>query len=192
MSEPETEARIVSLLVENLKQGVTKEEVVDRLRKEKIPIRAYNEVVMRILGNSGRPLVNKQSKRLDTREYLDESFLKNLVGASKRGGDRAAGRGTLYEEKDLPTRMYGSRRYASCRSRNRMLTTGEILHKLKDYASELGMEREASKECAEYLQRGLELYLRNLATACKGRMTVSTLKKALDKHLRLFNNLDGL
>lgn len=184
--------RIKSLVADNLKQKLSKDQVARILGEEDIPTETYNNFILGMLSSSRRPPQMGSPRTLRTDAFLDSNYLKSIVRPRRREGERYGGRKTLFEKRGIPTRCYGTTRSSSYRLTNKMLTTEELSAKFRDYAEELGMNRNVSMECVDYLRRALELYIKNLVSDCKGKVTVPNLKRSLGKHLHLFNNLSML
>lgn len=182
------EQRIKSLVADNLKRNLSKDQIMQILRDEEIPVKQYNDFILKTLSSASNPLAAKPSKTARVDSFLDEEFLKNLL-KFKRKDDKGENK-ILFEDKSVPTKCYSEKKYISCRTMNRMLTVDEISAKFKEYAEELGLSRSIKRECAEYLGKGLELYIKNLVSECKGKITIPNLKRGLGKHLSLFNNLN--
>lgn len=185
----ETQEKVENLVAKSLKQKVSGIQVVKLLKEECISTDAYNNFIMKLLLDSGNPLAVKLRKTLYIGGFLDKGYVKSLL-PGKKNVSAGHGKKTLFEERRVLTEYCNVPRHPSCGLMNRILNTGEILTKFKKCAVELGMNTSIERGCAEYLEKGLKLYIKNLVGDCDGKITVRNLRRGMGKYLRLFNSFD--
>lgn len=185
--------KIKAFIIDNFKYKISKDQVMKMIRSESVSIKTYNGFVFKILlkykcllGTSGAP------KTLSTDTFLDKEFLFKdlfLVNGRKQEGI-PRGEEILFEKQGIPTEYYTSTMHLSYRLLGRMIAKDEVKERFREYSIGLGLSNNVEKECAEYLKKGLQMYIQKVVSRCNRRITITNLKAGLEKHMRLFNGLD--
>lgn len=180
---------LVKLIISNLKNEISKDEVKSILEEKNISIKEYNNLIMEILANSNYKIEYESSKALLLDELLDDPFKRELLEFKRQEDDIKAEQKTLYELKPQLSEVYKQSNYKSCKIKNGLLSTGEILTKFKEYSKEFGMDENISIDCAELIRKGIEMYLKDLSSDCDGKISVESLKKAISKRKGIIGNV---
>ncbi|ADM12694.2 uncharacterized protein Eint_111950 [Encephalitozoon intestinalis ATCC 50506] len=184
--------KIKSLVIENLKYKVSKDQVIKILKSENISLKAYNSFLFKILLELRNQFeVIGPTKKFNVGTFLDKEFLQgDLLLENRRKREEAQRNDTLFEKENIPTKYYANTMHLSYRLLGKMITKDEVLERFKECSTILGLNRDIGEKCAEHLEEGLQTYILRTVSKCNGRTTVPNLKTSLEKYLRLFNGLD--
>ncbi|AFM99467.1 hypothetical protein EHEL_111940 [Encephalitozoon hellem ATCC 50504] len=186
-------AKIKTFIIDNFRYEISKDQVAKMLKSENIPLKTYNGFIFKILLKCEYLLkITGVPRALNINTFLDKEFLfDDLFLVNSRGQEEAfEEEKTLFEKKEIPIEYYSSTMHLSYRLLGRMIAEDEIQQRFRECSIGLGLSNGVGKKCAEHLRKGLQVYVQKIVNRCNSKITITSLKTGLEKHMRLFNGLD--